>query len=149
MTKAISSIIKNVTDLQKILRMIRGFPFLGLCTNESNDSGRNDHKQKRSGQEEIDAHPNVAISKAALLIRITSNRCKNQAGQRSSQERSKKDADGIFEEGFFYPNYIANKLKAPIQAERLMIKPKGLYAVINLRGPYETMCKTYIVLKNI
>lgn len=28
-----------------------------------------------------------------------------------------------------------------------MTKPKGLYAVINHRGPYETMYKTYIVLK--
>jgi DNA-binding transcriptional MerR regulator len=52
-----------------------------------------------------------------------------------------------FESGEYYPDYIANKLKSPILEERMIIKPKGLYAVMNHRGPYDTMSETYSTLK--
>lgn len=52
-----------------------------------------------------------------------------------------------FESGDYYPDYISNKLKAPIQGEKMIIKPKGFYAVLNHRGSYETISETYAILK--
>ncbi|MGQ3478856.1 GyrI-like domain-containing protein [Paenibacillus sp. TY11] len=47
----------------------------------------------------------------------------------------------------YFPDYFANKLKAPILGERIVAKPKGLYAVINHRGSYETMSEAYSNIK--
>ncbi|AHC22738.1 MerR family transcriptional regulator [Paenibacillus sp. FSL M7-0802] len=52
-----------------------------------------------------------------------------------------------FESGDYYSDYIANKLKAPTVGERIVTKPKGLYAVLNHRGSYETMSEAYSVIK--
>lgn len=55
-----------------------------------------------------------------------------------------------FESGDFSWSYVANKLKAPILGDRMITKPKGLYAVMDYRGSYESlpeacaMIKTYI-----
>lgn len=48
-----------------------------------------------------------------------------------------------FESGDNYPNFIASKIKSPLQDEKIMIKPKGLYAVIDHVGSYESMSITY------
>ncbi|ASA20184.1 MerR family transcriptional regulator [Paenibacillus donghaensis] len=56
-------------------------------------------------------------------------------------------AKDSFESCDYYPDYIANKLRAPFQGERIMVKPKGLYAVIHHKGSYETMPETYSLLK--
>ncbi|MDP4095695.1 MerR family transcriptional regulator [Paenibacillus sp. P96] len=47
----------------------------------------------------------------------------------------------------YYPDYIANKLKTQVWGEKQISKPKGLYAVVNHRGSYETMSETYSLLK--
>ncbi|KQO01164.1 MerR family transcriptional regulator [Paenibacillus sp. Leaf72] len=52
-----------------------------------------------------------------------------------------------FESGDYYGDFIANKLKAPIVGDRIIIKPKGLYVVMNHRGSYETMSETYAIIK--
>lgn len=52
-----------------------------------------------------------------------------------------------FESGDYYPDYIAHKLKDPIMGEKMITKPKGLYTVMNHRGPYETMFETYSIIK--
>lgn len=52
-----------------------------------------------------------------------------------------------FKSGNYFPNYIANKLNSPIQGDRMLVKPRGLYAVMNHKGSYETMPETYSILK--
>jgi len=52
-----------------------------------------------------------------------------------------------FEAGEYYPDYFGNKIKAPISGEMILIKPNGMYAVMNHRGSYESMPKTYSILK--
>jgi DNA-binding transcriptional MerR regulator len=52
-----------------------------------------------------------------------------------------------FEADQYYPDYFCNKIKAPIQGESIFIKPKGMYAVMNHRGSYESMPKTYSMMK--
>ncbi|CAM3205504.1 MerR family transcriptional regulator [Paenibacillus taichungensis] len=55
-----------------------------------------------------------------------------------------------FESDHFSWSYVANKLKAPISGNRMIIKPKGLYVVMDYVGSYESlpdacvMIKTYI-----
>jgi len=56
----------------------------------------------------------------------------------------------VFESGGFSWSYVANRLKSPISANRMVTKPKGLYAVMDFKGSYESlpeaceMIKTYI-----
>lgn len=52
-----------------------------------------------------------------------------------------------FVSGNYYPDYVANMLKAPIQGEKLFIKPKGHYVVMDHKGSYETMSDTYSIIK--
>ncbi|MFE6073800.1 MerR family transcriptional regulator [Paenibacillus sp. NPDC057886] len=52
-----------------------------------------------------------------------------------------------FETGQFYPDYFCKQIKAPIPGESMLVKPKGLYAVMNHRGSYESMPKTYLIIK--
>ncbi|WDH95241.1 MerR family transcriptional regulator (plasmid) [Paenibacillus urinalis] len=52
-----------------------------------------------------------------------------------------------FKSGDYYPDYIANKLKSPIQCEKIIIKPKGRYALIHHKGSYETISETCSNLK--
>ncbi|WP_458126752.1 MerR family transcriptional regulator [Paenibacillus sp. Z3-2] len=52
-----------------------------------------------------------------------------------------------FEAGEYYPDYFCNKIKAPISGEMILIKPRGMYAVMNHRGSYESMPKTYSMMK--
>ncbi|WP_342551263.1 MerR family transcriptional regulator [Paenibacillus sp. FSL R7-0652] len=52
-----------------------------------------------------------------------------------------------FESRDYYPEYIANQIKAPISEEKLFIKPAGLYAVIDHKGSYDSMSQTYSVIK--
>ncbi len=50
------------------------------------------------------------------------------------------------ESGDYYADYIANRLKTPIPGERMIIKPKGRYVIMNHRGSYETMPVTYSMI---
>ncbi|WDH80676.1 MerR family transcriptional regulator [Paenibacillus urinalis] len=52
-----------------------------------------------------------------------------------------------FISGNYYPNYVANKIQEPIPGEKTIIKPTGLYAVMDHVGSYETMNTTYSRLK--
>ncbi|MFM9280762.1 MerR family transcriptional regulator [Paenibacillus jiagnxiensis] len=52
-----------------------------------------------------------------------------------------------FETSDFSYDYIANLLKAPIPGEKMIIKPKGFYAVMDHRGSYETMPETCSILQ--
>ncbi|MGO4527884.1 MerR family transcriptional regulator [Paenibacillus sp. 2TAF8] len=52
-----------------------------------------------------------------------------------------------FESGGDYPEYIANQIKASIPEEKMLIKPAGLYAVIDHKGSYDSMPQTYSVIK--
>lgn len=52
-----------------------------------------------------------------------------------------------YEAGEYYPDYFGNKIKAPIPGETIWIKPKGMYAVMNHRGSYESMPETYSLMK--
>lgn len=52
-----------------------------------------------------------------------------------------------FKSGDYFPNYIANKLDSPIQGDRMLVKPRGIYAAMNHKGSYETMPETYSILK--
>lgn len=49
--------------------------------------------------------------------------------------------------GNFYPNYVANKIKSPMFEDKLMIKPKGSYAMIDHVGSYNSMTNTYLKLQ--
>ncbi|OXM13998.1 MerR family transcriptional regulator [Paenibacillus herberti] len=51
------------------------------------------------------------------------------------------------ESGIFFWGYIANKLQEPISGERMITKPKGLYAVMDYKGSYESTPEAYFILK--
>lgn len=51
-----------------------------------------------------------------------------------------------FISGDYYPDYIANMLKSPIQEEKMITKPKGLYVVMDHKGSYESIPETYSVI---
>ncbi|MFF2907468.1 MerR family transcriptional regulator [Paenibacillus sp. NPDC057934] len=52
-----------------------------------------------------------------------------------------------FESGDYYPDYMANKVNTPIPVEKMLIKPEGFYAVMDHKGSYESMPKTYSIIK--
>ncbi|WP_145053631.1 MerR family transcriptional regulator [Paenibacillus xylanexedens] len=55
---------------------------------------------------------------------------------------------GQFQSGNYYPEYMANKVNTPIPEDMMLIKPAGLYAVIDHKGSYDSMPQTYSVINN-
>lgn len=53
-----------------------------------------------------------------------------------------------FEADRYYPDYVANKLSMPMAGDKVLVKPEGMYAVMDHRGSYETMPHTYAILKD-
>ncbi|WP_339224099.1 MerR family transcriptional regulator [Paenibacillus sp. FSL H8-0332] len=53
-----------------------------------------------------------------------------------------------FESGDISWAYVANKLKVPIIDEKMIKKPKGLYAIMNHKGSYDTISETCFVIQN-
>ncbi|WP_342562284.1 MerR family transcriptional regulator [Paenibacillus sp. FSL R7-0345] len=47
----------------------------------------------------------------------------------------------------YYPGHIASKLPGPAQRDNIIVKPQGLYAVMDHQGGYETLETTYAALK--
>lgn len=52
-----------------------------------------------------------------------------------------------FESGDFNGVYVGNKLNTPLTGEKILIKPKGQYIIMNHKGPYETIYQTYDKIK--
>lgn len=46
------------------------------------------------------------------------------------------------------PAYFFNKLRHKYNDERVHVKPKGKYAMINHKGPYESLPESYEILRN-
>ncbi len=53
-----------------------------------------------------------------------------------------------FESGDYYPDFVLNRLRNPLPGQKMKVKPKGLYAVINHRGSYETTPETFKTIKD-
>lgn len=47
----------------------------------------------------------------------------------------------------YYPSHIASKLLTPAKVDNIIVKPPGLYAVMDHKGSYETLEHTYVQLK--
>ncbi|MVO98242.1 MerR family transcriptional regulator [Paenibacillus lutrae] len=52
-----------------------------------------------------------------------------------------------FESGDYTWGWIANRLKEPISGENMITKPKGVYAVMDHKGSYETLTETCSIIK--
>ncbi|MNB72919.1 HTH-type transcriptional activator mta [compost metagenome] len=47
----------------------------------------------------------------------------------------------------YHPSHIASRLSAPAKGDNILMKPHGLYAVMDHKGSYETLEHTYVALK--